>query len=265
MLEMLLYLLTGAAAGVLAGLLGIGGGVIIVAALVWILPLAGFEGSQVMHVALATALASIVFTSLSSAYAHWKRGGVLWPSVQRLLPGLLLGAWLGAVLATRVPGEVLRWVVAAFCALAAWRMAFAGVRAGSAADTVPRSPWLLAWGGVIGAISALVGIGGGSLTVPLLVWYGARPVRAIGTSACCGFAIAVAGAGGYISGGRELTGLPAGSWGFVYVPAMLGIAAASVLLAPLGVRLAHALSGPSLKRVFSVFLLLVGVAVVIGG
>jgi len=262
LIDVLLYLATGAAAGLLAGLLGIGGGLIIVAALAWILPARGFAPAHVMHVALATALASIVFTSLSSAYAHWRRGSVIVPSLWRLTPGLLAGGAIGGWIATLLSADTLRLSVAGFCLFAAWRMAFGRAHAGAGEDATPSSPWLAAWGVAIGAISAVVGIGGGSLTVPLLVWYGARPVRAIGTSAACGFAIAVASALGYVIGG-ENTGaqMPPGSLGYVYLPAVAGIALASVALAPSGVRLAHALSAASLKRVFAVFLLAMGVAV----
>jgi uncharacterized membrane protein YfcA len=118
----------------------------------------------------------------------------------------------------------------------------------------------------IGVLSAVVGIGGGSMTVPLLVWQGVAPVRAVGTSAACGFAIAVASALGFVYGAHAVGAtLPPGSLGFVYLPAALGCAVASVLVAPLGVKLAHALSGDTLKRVFAAFLVLMGVAVALSG
>lgn len=256
-----LYLALGAVAGVLAGLLGVGGGLVIVAALVWLLPTQGIPDAHVMHVALATSLASIVLTGISSARAHHRRGSVLWPSVRRLVPGLLLGGVLGAAVATTLSGETLRWGVAGFCYLAGLQLAFGQPRSEGIRTEAPASPGLTLAGFGIGAISAVVGIGGGSLTVPLLVWLGAAPVRAVGTSSACGVAIALASAAGYIGLGPPAGILPSGSVGYVYLPAAAGIALASILVAPLGSRLAHRLSGVALKRVFALFLVAAGTAV----
>ncbi len=257
---MLVYAAVGALAGLLAGLLGIGGGLIIVAALVWLLPWAGVSEAVVMHVALATSLASIILTAIASMHAHHKRGAVLWPSFVRLAPGLALGALAGAWLADRMSAEVLRYGVAAFCWLAAWQLLWPPA-APRLVERVPREPWLPLAGGVIGTVSALVGIGGGSLTVPLLITRGAAPVRAIGTSAACGLPIALASATGYAAFGHDAQSLPAGTIGYVYWPAALAIAAASVWMAPRGAALAHRLSGLSLRRVFAGFLVLVGLSV----
>jgi uncharacterized membrane protein YfcA len=257
------FLAVGAAAGLLAGLLGVGGGLVIVAALAWLLPDQGVAPAQVMHVALATSLASILATSLSSTRAHLMRGSVMWPTVMRLVPGLLLGGLLGALVADQLPERVLRLGVAAFCLVAAWQLATRKTVPDGDSGSVPRSAALVGWGGVIGALSALVGIGGGSMTVPLLIQLGARPVRAVGTSAACGFAIALASVAGYVWGGHDATGLPAGSWGYVHLPAAGAIALASVLLAPAGAALAHRLRGAVLQRVFAGFLALMGVAVLL--
>jgi uncharacterized membrane protein YfcA len=256
-----LYLLLGAIAGVLAGLLGVGGGLVIVATLVWMLPAQGIPEPHAMHVALATSLASIVLTGISSARAHHRRGSVLWPSVRWLVPGLLLGGVLGAAFATTLSGATLRWFVAGFCYLAAAQLALGRARTDAGRTDAPASPGLTLAGVGIGATSAVVGIGGGSLTVPLLVWLGVAPVRAVGTSSACGVAIALASAAGYIGLGPEPGILPVGSIGYVYLPAALGIAVASILAAPWGTKLAHRLSGTSLRRVFSLFLVLAGTAV----
>ena len=266
-LDIALYLAVGAAAGLLAGLLGVGGGLIIVAALAWLLPLRGFPPEHVMHVALATSLASIILTSISSTRAHWRRGSVLWPSVKALAPGMVLGGLGGAQLASHLPSDALRWFVAGYCLVAALQLRFGQVKAGAkTAAEPPAGARLFVFGVGIGVLSALVGIGGGSMTVPLLVWLGVAPVRAVGTSAACGFAIAVASAAGFLYGGHAAGGaLPAGSLGFVYLPAAAGIALASILVAPQGVRLAHALSGPALKQVFAGFLLLMGLFVALSG
>lgn len=256
-----LYLALGAVAGLLAGLLGVGGGLVIVAALVWLLPSQGIPPEHAMHVALATSLASIVLTGLSSARAHHRRGSVLWPSVRWLVPGLLLGGVLGAAFATSLAGATLRWIVAGFCFLAAAQLAFGQVRGQGERADAPASPGLSLAGVGIGATSAVVGIGGGSLTVPLLVWLGVAPVRAVGTSSACGVAIGLASAAGYVGLGPGPGLLPAGSLGYVYLPAAVGIALASILAAPWGTRLAHRLSGAALKQVFALFLVAAGLAV----
>jgi hypothetical protein len=256
------YLGVGAAAGLLAGLLGVGGGLIIVAALVWILPHQGVPASAVTHVALATSLASMLATSLASTRAHVRRGAVMWSTVAYLAPGMMLGSALGAIVADSLSGTVLRYGVALFCFAAGAQLWLGGAREHADSAPVPRGLGLSGAGVIVGAISALVGIGGGSMTVPLLVAYGARAVRAVGTSAACGFAIALAGATSYALGGRDVqASLPPGSWGYVYWPAALAIACASVVLAPAGAALAHRLSGRALKRVFGGFLWLMGLAV----
>lgn len=258
--------LLGLAAGLLAGLLGIGGGLVIIAALAWMLPLFGIPQEAAMHAALASSLASIVLTGLSSARSHAKRGSVLWPTVAWMVPGLLLGGWLGSGLAVALDDTVLRWVVAVYCLVAAWQIGFGSTRApADGSEVAPPRGWpMTAAGGGIGALSAVVGIGGGSMTVPLLVWRGVRPVRAVGTSSACGVAIAIASATGYAVHAPP-GALPEHAIGYVYLPAALGVAMASVLSAPLGTRLAHAISGHALRRVFAVFLLLVGVSVALSG
>jgi hypothetical protein len=255
-----MYLLLGAVAGVLAGLLGVGGGLVLVTALVWLLPTQGVPVELAVHVALATALGSIVLTGLSSARAHHRRGSVLWPTVRWLVPGLVLGGGLGSALATRLDGDWLRGFIAVYCWAAALQLALDRPRArtGRADADPPRGPAWSAVGAGIGAISALVGIGGGSMTVPVLVWRGVRPVLAVGTSSACGVAIALASAAGYAAHGPPPGTLPAGSWGYVYLPAAIGIALAAVLTAPIGTRIAHAISGRTLKRLFAAFLLIAG-------
>ncbi len=263
-LAWLLYLALGALAGVLAGLLGIGGGLVLVACLVWLLPGQGVPADQAVHVALATALASIVLTGLSSARAHHRRGSVRWVTAAWLVPGVLVGGWLGGRLATRLDGGLLQAFIAAYCHLAALQLALDWPRARPERRAPPRGPAYSAAGTAIGALSALVGIGGGSMTVPLLVWRGVRPVEAVGTSSACGVAIALASAASYASHGPAPGLLPAGSWGYVFVPAAAAIALASVFTAPLGAKIAHHISGLALRRVFAAFLVLVGTALAWG-
>ncbi len=258
----LLFPLLGVVAGILAGLLGIGGGLVLVAALAWLLPLFGVPQDAAMHAALASSLASIVLTAASSARAHARRGSVLWPTVAWMVPGLLLGAWLGSGLAVALDDGVLRWIVAVYCLVAAWQIGFGRTRAPADGTevTAPRGWRMSLAGGGIGALSAVVGIGGGSMTVPLLVWRGVKPVRAVGTSSACGVAIGLSSALGYAMH-APAGALPAHAIGYVYLPAAIGVALASVLSAPWGTRLAHRLSGEALRKVFALFLLLVGLTV----
>ena len=263
--SLLLFLALGAIAGVLAGLLGVGGGLVLVAALAWMLPGVGVPREAAMHAALASSLASIVLTAAASARAHNSRGSVLWPTVRWMVPGLLLGGWLGSGLAVRIDGEALRWIVAAYCVIAAAQLMFGGARAGAGGDVAaPRGVAMTVAGVFIGAVSAVVGIGGGSMTVPVLVWRGVVPVRAVGTSSACGVAIGLASAIGYALHAPH-GALPQYAVGYVYLPAAIGVAAASVLAAPYGMRLAHRLDGRSLKRVFAAFLLAVAASLALGG
>lgn len=262
---LLMFLLLGAVAGVLAGLLGVGGGLVLVAALAWLLPSVGVPKDAAMHAALASSLASIVLTAAASARAHHGRGSVLWPTVAWMVPGLLLGGWLGSGVAVRIDGDLLRWIVAGYCLLAAAQLTFGTPRAGGASPAAaPRGAGMTAAGVGIGAVSAVVGIGGGSMTVPLLVWRGVAPVRAVGTSSACGVAIGLASAVGYALHAPH-GALPQFAVGYVYLPAAIGVAAASVLAAPYGMRLAHRLDGQTLKRVFAGFLVAVAVSLLLGG
>jgi len=265
LLALFVFLGLGAIAGVLAGLLGVGGGLVLVAALAWLLPGMGIPKDAAMHAALASSLASIVLTAAASARAHAKRGSVLWPTVAWMVPGLLAGGWFGSALAVHIDDGALRWIVAGYCFLAAAQLIFGGTRAvGDTQVPAPRGAPMTAAGVGIGAMSAVVGIGGGSMTVPLLVWRGVVPVRAVGTSSACGVAIGLASAVGYALH-APAGALPHHAVGYVYLPAAIGVAAASVFAAPYGTRLAHYLRGDTLKRVFAGFLVLVGTSLLIGG
>lgn len=269
----LAFPLLGLVAGVLAGLLGIGGGIVLVAALVALMPLFGVPEASVMHVALATSLASIILTASAAANAHWRRGSLLWPSLRWLAPGLVIGGFFGGRFALQLSGATLAAGVGVFCLLMALRMAWPGTggdaAGGDPARPAPRGPWLSAAGLGVGAISAVVGIGGGSLTVPLLASRGVATVRAVGTSSACGVLIGVASAAAYaigapdaVSSSAAMAGvaLPAGTVGYVHVPAAIGIGLGALIAAPWGVRLAHRISGRALARVFAVALAAVGLA-----
>lgn len=253
-----IYPVLGIGAGILSGLLGVGGGLLLVGALILILPMQGVPAEIVVQVALASSLGSIVLTGLSSAWAHQKRGAVLWPSVAWLVPGLILGAVLASLGVSKWAGPGLHWAVVAYCVLVALQLLSQWPK--PVADNhqaVIGWPWA-ALGVLIGAVSSVVGIGGGSMTVPALILRGVPAVKAVATSAVCGVFIALASAITYSQISTPLS-MPDYSRGFVYLPAALGVASASVLFAPLGARWAHQLPAQSLKRIFAVFLLLMAV------
>ena len=259
---MIVYLLVGAFAGVLAGLLGVGGGLIIVPALALVFHQQGVADAVIMHLAIGTSLASIVLTSLSSMFAHHRRGAVHWSAFRGLTPGIVIGALAGAAVADRMPSHALRVFFGVFVLAVAAQIAFNLMA--SPHRQLPGKPGLAAAGGVIGAVSSIVGIGGGSLTVPFLVWCNLNIRQAVATSSACGFPIAVAGATGFVLAGWNTSGLPPYSSGYLYWPAQLGIAFASVAFAPLGARLAHTLPTGFLRKVFAVFLAVIGVRMLLG-
>lgn len=259
---LLIYLMLGLVAGFLAGLLGVGGGLVMVPVLAWTFALQGMAPGLWMHLALGTSLAVIVFTSISSVRAHYQHGAVRTAIFVRMAPGIVLGALAGAVTARYVAQDALRWFFAFFELAVAIQMAWAIKPKAHA--TEPCWPRSTAAGTVIGAVSSWVGIGGGTLTVPWLVWHGIRMQEAVATSAAVGMPIAIAGAAGYMLGGWGHADLPAQSWGFVYLPAWGAIAVGSVLAAPFGARAAHALDAVKLKRIFALVLFVLAIKMFMG-
>lgn len=251
----LLYLLIGGFAGLLAGLLGVGGGLVIVPFLVWIFVQQGISPEWVMHLAIGTSLATIVFTSIASVRAHHKREAVRWDLFWLLLPGIVVGGWCGAQLARVVDTAFLQYLFATFELLVAIQVGF-GLQPG-AHHKMPEWRGSVVAGGVIGSVSAMVGIGGGTMTVPWLVWNRIVVHQAVATSAAVGLPIAIAAGLGFVWSGWGAEGLPVWSSGFLYWPAFIGIVLMSVLTAPLGARWAHQLPASALKRIFALFLLLI--------
>lgn len=247
------FLALGCVAGFLAGLLGVGGGLIIVPVLVWVFEHAGVVPDYVLHLALGTSLATILFTSISSVRGHHARAAVDWGVVRSIAPGIMLGTFVGALLAGCMSSVGLKWFFVIFASVVGAQM-FANVRP-QASRQLPSAGGMFVSGGVIGVISSFVGIGGGSLSVPFMSWCNVPIHRAVGTSAAIGFPIALAGAAGYVVSGMRVAALPQASFGFVYLPALLGISLCSMLTAGLGARAAHALPVASLKKAFAVLLL----------
>lgn len=257
-MEILILLILGIVAGILAGLLGVGGGIVIVPILVWVLSThQNIPQIHLMHIAIATSLATIVITAISSIIAHQKHQAIEWDVVKKLTIGIVIGALSGAMIVNMISTEVLRVIFSLFVLIVALQMGF----------SVQPAPHrhLPNWLGtnfvgiLIGHLSALVGVGGGSLTVPFLVWCNLPMRHAIATSAACGLPIAVAGTLGFIITGWDYTNFATGQMGYVYLPAFLTIATASLLFAPLGAKLAHTLPVTLLKRFFALFLALVGI------
>lgn len=250
------YLLTGAGVGFLAGLLGIGGGMVMVPALVFIFRAKGFPAGYMMHLALATAITTIVFTSVSSVRAHHLRGAVDWPIARAMAPGIVAGSFAAAFVAGLVPTRPLALFFTAFLFFAATQMLLQ--RQPRATRKLPGALGLFGVAGAIGALSSLLAAGGAFLSIPLLAWCNVPLRRAIGTAAAIGFPIALAGSAGYLVQGLRAHGLPPGSVGFVYLPALLPIVATSMLAAPWGARLAHHLPLARLRTVFAVLLYAIG-------
>ena len=257
MLLWLGYAGLGIVAGVLAGLFGVGGGTIIVPALLLAFSWQSVDPALHMHLAVGTSLASIVMTSVSSTWQHHQQAAVRWPLVWWLVPGLALGVWLGADIAAALSGAQLKRLFGVFALLVALQMG-AGWQP-AAVRALPGRWVLVCAGGVIGLVSAFFGIGGGALTVPFLVACRVRMQEAVATAAACGFPIALGGALAYVWQGWDVATLPVHSAGFVYGPAWLGIAVTSIPAARFGARLAHRWDPLKLKRAFALFLLLVGV------
>lgn len=258
----LLYTGVGAVAGILAGLLGVGGGAVIVPMLVYCFSLQHVPYEQIMHLALGTSLASIMFTSVSSFMAHHRRGAVRWTIVRRITLGILVGTFVGSCVAARMSTVFLSAFFLVFLFYVAFEMILD--RKPKASRQLPGRLGMFGVGNVIGAVSSFVGIGGGALSVPFMIWCNVPVHHAIGTSAAIGFPIALAGAIGYVYSGLHASLLPQYSLGFVYLPGLAGIVCASVITAPLGARLAHRLPVKRLKQVFAVLLTVVGTRMLMG-
>ena len=247
-----LYLLAGCTAGFFGGLMGIGGGLILVPALTILFAAQQIAEPLVMPLALGTSLASIVFTSLASVRAHHARGAVDWPLVRRMVPGLATGAVLGAVLSTRFSPEVLKLFFLAFAAAAATQM-LVGCRP-QATRALPGPAALFAAGGAISCIASLAGVGGASMTIPLMAQCSVPLRSAIGSASAMGLPIALAGVAGYAVNGLHMGNLPPWCLGFIHLPALSAVAAGSVIAAPLGAALSHKLPVSALKGVFALMM-----------
>ncbi|WP_075878633.1 sulfite exporter TauE/SafE family protein [Vreelandella massiliensis] len=262
LITLLGYLALGAVAGTMAGLFGVGGGLIIVPVLAFAFELQGVAPEVLMHLAIGTSLATIVVTGASSTFGHLQKGSIHKPWFIALLPGLMLGAVAGVFVADTLSGTLLGTLFGVFVLLVAVKMALG--LAPKPGTIAPGKPLMTFAGAVIGAISALFGIGGGTLSVPWFLRCGATMTQAVGTSAACGLPIALFGAVTFIIVGWSHPLVPSTATGFVMWPAFLGIVLASVPFARVGVKLAHALPGHIVRYAFAALLTLVGLRFVLG-
>lgn len=255
------FVLIGLLAGYLAGFLGIGGGFIVVPALAFLFLKDPVTAPWAIHLAVATSLSTMLVTSLSSLLAHHRKGAVRWPLVRSMAAGLMGGAILGAVIAGLLQGEALVRIFGLFAILAGFQLILG--RQANNEVPLPGRAAVSATAGSIGFISALIGIGGGAMTVPWLLWHGVPPRNAVATSAACGYPIAIAGSLSFVVLGLG-SNLPDGALGYVHLPAFVGIALAGALAAPLGVATVHRLPPRAVRRIFGVFLTIVGTRMLIG-
>ena len=249
----LIYLGLGAVVGFFAGLLGIGGGGIMVPILTSLFAMQGFPHEHLVHMALATSMAAIIVTSVASLRAHHKHRAVIWPVVVSVAPGIIAGTFAGAVVAAMIPTVPLAIFFVVFMSYVALQMML-NVKPKPSRE-LPGKLGLSAVGMIIGVVSALVAIGGGSLSVPFMTWCNVKLQNAIGTSAAIGLPIALSGSLGYWLSGWHAEALPALSFGYIYLPAVLSMTILSVMTAPVGAALAHRLPVATLKKLFAVMLI----------
>ncbi len=247
-LWILTYILLGIASGFIAGLFGVGGGLTIVPILLLLFKAQGFPETELMHMALGTAMATIVVTSISSMRAHHQHGGVRWDIFRGMALALMAGTFVGSLFASRVPTAALALAFTGIVYWASLQMLLDFKP--KATRQLPGKAALAGVGGLIGGVSSLVAAGGGFLSVPFMLLCNVPIRQAVGTSAALGLPIAFAGVIGYIAGGWSVADLPGPHLGFVYLPAFVGVVVSTIFMAPVGARLAHRLPVKQLKRAF---------------
>jgi len=244
--------LLGICTGFLSGLMGIGGGMLMVPFITFMLTAKGYPAEYTVKIAVATSLATVCLTSLSSLRAHHGRGAVLWPVVRVLAPGIFLGSLIGAQLAAALPGKLVGVLFAVFVAFSATQMFLD--RKPKPSRTLPGRVGTFGVGWVIGLLSALVGAGGAFVSVPFMTWCNIKIHDAVGTSSALGFPVALGGTVGYIWAGQDMPLMPPGTFGYLYLPGLIVISMASVFTAPIGARTAHRMDIRPLKKVFALVL-----------
>jgi len=257
----LIYAALGAFVGFFAGMLGIGGGAIMVPLLVLLFDAQGLPKVHILHLAVGTSMGTILLTSLSSIRAHQSRGSIRWDIMRSMTPGILLGGLAGAALASQIPTGALAIAFTLIIFVSATNMILN--RQPSPSRQLPGALGLSGIGAAIGGLSSVAAMGGGFASMPYMIWCNVPMIQAIGTAASLGFPIALAGTVGFIINGLQDSGLPAGSLGYVYLPAFAGIVLTSVFIAPVGATVAHRLPTRRLKQIFAILLYVLAVRMVI--
>jgi len=247
------YIVLGTLTGFLAGLFGVGGGLVLVPVLLLLFDAQYFSSEHTLHLALGTSMATIIFTSLSSMRKHHQHGAVNWQVVRSITPSILLGTALGALTSSIIPNKGLGIFFALFTFFIAAQILFG--KAPHPSRQLPSTACMTLTGTLTGWISSLVSIGGGTVVMPFLVWCNVPLRNAIGTSAAIGFPIAIGGTLGYVLTGLPNETLPPHSLGFVYLPALLWVAFASVITAPFGAKATHHMKIGLLRKLFAVLLI----------
>lgn len=254
-----LLLAAGAVGGLLAGLLGVGGGIVLVPILYHIYTGLGMSAEIAMPLSVGTSLSTIIFTSLMSARSHHRRGNIDLDLIRRWAPWIIAGVALGTTLGSIVPGATLKTLFGGLMTVVALHMFWTVLRKPRIADHLPSRPIQSAIAAGVGSLASMLGIGGGTLVVPILNLFDYPIHRAVGSASLVGFIISVPATLGYIYSGWHVPNLPVGSTGYVNWLAFALLVPATMSFAPLGARLCHRLDVPRLKQVFSVFLLIIGV------
>ncbi len=252
-----IYGLIGAIVGVLAGMLGIGGGIVIVPILLMTFNYEGISPEIAMYLAIGTSLASIIFTGISSAFSHHRYANIVWSIVKMVTPGILIGSYVGSFFASEIPTKYLQILFSLFLFFVSIQM-LSGKQPKASAH-MPGFFGMILAGIVVGIVASLVGIGGGVLSVPFMLYHNIDMRKAIGTSAAIGIPIALSGSFGYFINGLGVADLPQYAAGYIYLPALGGIVLLSIFTAPLGVRLAQVLPIAQVRKYFALFVIIVGI------
>lgn len=255
--DIILYIMIGCFSGFVAGLFGIGGGLVIIPCLYLVFRYLGYPADVMMHVAVGTAMASIIISSLSSAMSHHKKGAIQWELVKNLVPTMIIGAMVGAWIADLLPAHYMQLLIGLFACWTAYKMLASKKQMDDIEVHISAMKNRIV-GGLIGVASSIFGIAGGSIIVPYLSKHGVVMQKAVATSAACGVPIAITGALGYLWFGSQQHVPVPHTIGYVHIYAFLGISITSFITAKLGVKVAHAISAARLKKYFAIELLLVG-------
>ena len=256
-----LLVFLGSLSGFAAGLLGIGGGMLLVPFLTMVFSAIRFPQDLIVHMAIATSLATIAFTSLSSFIAHQKKGLILWKIVFFLIPGILIGSWVGPFIGSNLNSASLSIFFSLFVGFSATQMLFE--KKASPSRVIPKFLGMSIIGSFIGVLSGLVGAGGGFLSVPFMVWCNVKIHNAVATSAALGFPIALIGSFSNIYYGSKESDLPYSSIGYIFLPALISISIASIFTAPLGAKVAHSMPVGQLKKIFAIVLYILAIYMLI--